>query len=302
MAPEIDVRLVEIDECNPAELTQELASAEVLNLYVPMPSIGYAGDHISIAEDYGDALYVGELLSKFDPSVACAQTYDAPIHKTSTRFTFKIRRPSELAQVICKLLTWFAPDVFEEELHEEMRRQVHDQILELTDDLPFKKVCLPELADAYMLNRVNWMSYEVVPDGDAADWEEQLPNQPECRFGFIRSSHSHDLNGDCFCSPTTWIISGSADLESLLMSYGGHSAEARRLLPARVMHEPKGMILSNGRVAVRPASKFFTNAIEMLLQTQPCIGCRAFCLQALSRWKCFVCSLCELDDHRFQRK
>ena len=52
MAPEIDVRLVEIDECNPAQLAHELASAEVLNLYVPMPSIGYAGDHISIAEDY----------------------------------------------------------------------------------------------------------------------------------------------------------------------------------------------------------------------------------------------------------
>lgn len=272
----MDFHLRECEDCDPTEFAKELAGSQLLNLSVSLPSIGVAGEHLSIAEDYGDALYVGELLNEFDPNVRAKRIYGSATQRAAICFTLRCTRPEELAKTLCGLLPYFAPECFDEEEYEEERQAIYGRILDLTDGVPFRAVRFPDLADEYMLNRVNWMSYDLIGDGDASEWERHLPKQPECMFGFVRSSHSQSLKGECYCSPLAWAIQDTVELPRLLEEYGNDSAEARRLLAAIRMHDSKGSFISNGRVAVRTPDRLFDSPLNMLQKTGRAEGLNPF--------------------------
>jgi len=263
----MDIHLTGLDKFGPKKLAEQIAQHELVSVYIPMPSIGYAGEHLSIAEDYGDALYVGEKLADFDPGVSLRMEYDAPVHRTFTIFTLRATNPIQLAEFIFELQPWFDSQNYEEDAYEEQRNLLRDRILEVTDEVPFRKLRFPELADSFLLNKVNWMSYDLIGEGDASDWEQHLPGQPECRFGFVRSSVSETLNGTCFCSPEAWILHHSVDVARFLQEYGNPTIQARKILPAAAFHDAKGLLVSNGRVTVRPSTRIVHASHTMLKET-----------------------------------
>jgi hypothetical protein len=262
----VDITLVGVrDEFTEDQLAAALAESNEVHIHVPMPSLGSAGEHLSIAEDFGDALYVGELMVSYDHQVSMAVKYDPPRYRTSVVFSLRPDRPHELAREILKIAIWF--DGEDDIDDESVRGEIRDHICELTDGLPFREVHFPELADSYVLNLVNWMSYDLIDEEDPSDWEKHRPGQPECRFGYIRSAESYRLGGTCFSSPDAWVLQDTVRLADFVSQFGADSEGARTLLPGSALYDTHGPLISNSRFTVRPSTALFEDCTGMLLAT-----------------------------------
>jgi hypothetical protein len=264
----VELRITDLATCSPADLATTLAGANELRLYVPLPSIGFAGEHLSIAEDFGEALYAGEILASFDSDSSVEMHYEPVGQRTSVIFSMRPTRTVELADAIREIAPLFDSRELEESDEEEILSALRTRVSELTDALPFRKVHFVELADSFMLNLVAWMSYDLVCDGSASDWEEHRPRQPECRFGYIRSSVSYQLEAECFSSTAVWALQDTVRLGDFLQRYGNDSSSARALLATNILYDATGPLVSNGRVAVRPSTQLFNDCTEMLRKTE----------------------------------
>jgi len=202
-------------------------------LQVPLQSIGSAGSHLPIAEDYLEASYIGENLAKSSSSI---------IMKERTVRTYYLALDFEIIPLDMELMAkqiWEFAVAFdsEEECSENVRRQQYSALesYELTLDDKTEFV-FPELADNFYANLIKGAYVE----GDVDfNLDEIYSKFPERKFGYWKSAFGRS-NGQYFYASTDgWIIPPSTDLQTLLKSYAN--------APADVIFEPAKLLIIDER-------------------------------------------------------
>jgi hypothetical protein len=197
------------------------------NLTIPLPSIGSTQDPGDIAQDYIDALFVGEMLSPFCDNI----NYEDISSKYSSSILFSgrskdIKSVSKLIHRLIKAL--FTDDSDDDEILT-ARGDLEDEIYWQTVS---KKLKFPELADDYMANLLH----------ASAPWEneEYLKEYnlkfPETKYGFWKSFISPRVGFDLYCSTEAWIAPPESQIDQAFREYGICNKEVTiSMLPATIM-------------------------------------------------------------------
>lgn len=198
-------------------------------LQVPLKSIGSAGSHLPIAEDYLEASYIGENLVKSASSI---------IMKERTIRTYYLILDFQIIPLDVELMAkqiWEFAVAFdgEEENNENIRRQHYSALENYEFTLDEKaEFVFPELVDDFYANLIKGAYVE----GDVDfNLDEIYSKFPERKFGYWKSAFGRS-NGQYFYTSTDgWIIPPATDLQALLKSYAS--------APADVIFEPAKLII-----------------------------------------------------------
>jgi hypothetical protein len=228
---------------------------------VPMPSIGTANSPVSIAADYGDALFVGESLL---PCCATLRVDVVPVREifVVARFRAKVKECRRFAEVLHWLVRGLDPESGESEGEE-----VHEAIADLLAEVPFRRVSFPELADSYMINEVYGQEADNIgSEAGPEEWERFFPKQPETRFGFVRSSFSEIVGRAVYVSPRAWVVQKEVDVAQLLEMFR-ETGNPDTLRDATLISRTSDhMIFSDSRLAVEVRSDGLKQCLTMLRQ------------------------------------
>lgn len=261
---------IRIDQIIPGQkdlITAELAkNPDVLRLMVPLFSFGAANSNISIAEDYLDALYVGESIYPRCRQCSVELEEDEPNHRSYAAFSVVPDSVHDFVETVYRLAAWFNSEEFPEDEVEEIREEVADMRLEL----PFRPVHFVELADSYMINLIWGLGGEEIEnffDGSVEEWEHYFPNQPECRFGYALSAITHEAKGKCFASIDDWVLESHVPITMVFTNHGPVGSSSQNLVNAQLLRIGESEIVTNGVVAVRLVREKFKNPTKMLVAT-----------------------------------
>jgi hypothetical protein len=236
-------------------------------LRVPLHSIGSTNSNADIAEDYLDALLVGESLNVLADLSTFEYGYDSTVHKSFIDFKFTNCRVDEFVQRLFELASWF--DESDYPLPDPARDKIADERADLADALPFKPVKFVAIADSYQINLLHGLpGADYFNEESPEDWSRFFPRQPEALFGYGLSALTHVLGHQCFHSQEDWVLEASVPVAELLNHYGPASSAAGTLTTAEVMTLGGVAVLTNGRAAIRFDDYAFNNARRMLAETK----------------------------------
>lgn len=214
-----------------------IAQAGFVCLLVPCPSFDFPRWNIDIADDYLAALYVGETLAQFCPSLSVQSE-----NRRGLLFVFRVVEVIDIdnfTSAVISLSKGFQPDEVEElndygenAEYEEFRRELMD----FTETLDERHLALPELGDKYMANYV--VGINQVSDGE--EMERMYFRYPERRYEFWRSFASTHLSYNLYVSEWAWIILHDLDKVEIcrsvtepLMKFGGFATGLPTLYEAQ---------------------------------------------------------------------
>lgn len=202
-------------------------------LQVPLPSIGSAGEHLSIAEDYLEASYIGENLAKSAKSVVMQERR---VRTYYLILDFEII-PSDL-ELMAKQIWEYAMAFDNEERSDENVRKQHYSAVERYESTLDNRTefVFPELVDDYYANLIEGAYREY--EGEF-NLNEIYSKFPERRFGYWKSAFGRSSGQHFYASTDGWIVPPETDLQFLLKSYAN--------APADVIFEPAKLIIIDER-------------------------------------------------------
>ncbi len=188
-------------------------------LQVPLPSIGSAGSHLPIAEDYLEASYIGENLAKSAKSISLKER---TVRTYYLVLDFKII-PSDMDLMAKQIWEFAVAFDGEERCDENVRRQHYSQLEDHELALDSKTdFVFPELVDDFYANLIEGAYIEMDVDFNL---NEIYSKFPERRFRYWKSAFGRSNGQQFYASTDGWIIPTGVDIQSLLKSYASAPAE-----------------------------------------------------------------------------
>lgn len=209
------LRLDELRESSVNELYDRLSEQEgEVVLVIKHPSVGFAGEHLSIAEDDLDILFIGETIAEYCDQISYQRHWES--YHLYIHFTFTPNNVRAIAEKLVWILSGLyraAPDDENDDLDNDVRKAIAD----FGQDLDKHPLHFYDLADDYLINFLFGVSEEY---GDEA-LVELSRNHPERRYRFIRPLESVRLGDVFYVSPWSWIVPYQSNLDLLLTRYAG---------------------------------------------------------------------------------
>ncbi|TKV76133.1 hypothetical protein [Rhizobium sp. AU243] len=238
----------DLDEFNFSGIEQAI-------VYIPMSSVGRTNSYIDICSDYVDASWAAEMLAATAGSVDLEEEYIRSSH--TTRFKLTLNSPSmAFSEKLRDALLIYGEDCDREGEEGARYLVLRDSIEDYEEALPEYSAILPDLIDSYYVNLVSGAYSEM--RSEAPDWyEDQIRKYPERELGFHKSAYSGRLSGNCYSSPSSWLVPNEVPLD-VFFAKTGQNYRIEDFVTAEVLVlSGKSFVLSEDLIAYFPMNHYF---------------------------------------------
>jgi hypothetical protein len=235
-----------------ASFQERVNSQHEVTVVVPIPAIGSSNSHLDISDDFADASFVAERLSR------CAQARSLEWARSGHAHVLHINLSGYVPEVIAHELATMAVLLDFSSVEDEALRDEYDAVLDECFDHPGQLATMdllfPELADLHFVNLVHGGYYE----WDADVVAEELEAHPERRYGFFESRAVRPGGRAALCSMDEWIIPGDVELAEAMSQF---ELEPEAMLPGSMLLVGDFAVFLGDHTIVRVSAKTLLNAL-----------------------------------------
>lgn len=197
-------------------------SDQCITVVIPCPSIGTANSHLSIAADFLEAAYIGEVLAaQCHSAIARQQDTGVSYPALNIEFECQVEDVTAFQETLSEISRLFFPEAGSPEDDDPLERaetiaEFGDLLWELQNEQEMSdRLAFPELADDYLFNFIVG-GYDL--DEETVHDLKRLHPYHETH-GYMRSFASGRAGGDVFMGGASWVMSKNVDPAGLLATY-----------------------------------------------------------------------------------
>lgn len=180
------------------EFLESLKGEKRVLLKIPLQSHGRTQSYLDICEDLLEALYFCESLAKEFPCGELKRKYEDHLDFYVLDVAFE--NQTSFASALFRLQWAFNTSTDPE--FEALSDLAREGVFKLEENLAKIELRYPDLADAFLANRIGGVYYEL----GFEDLADEFSMYPERRFGFWKSAHFNGESAAMLTSSDAWLI------------------------------------------------------------------------------------------------
>lgn len=210
----IDLQDDELQVFSQDKLSEVISNHDIVEIFIPLPSINRTSSPLDIVQDYLEASYVVEF---FAQGFNCLSLKLEWVNTYFPRYALQLTKfePSLLANHILNICPVFQNT--EDEKYYDLRQTMLEKILEYEEILQEYPLKFPEIIDDYFANLINGV---YCSDGYEEAYAEDLKNFPERQYGYWRSAYYNGEANKVYISRDAWIVPHEVGLIPAFKRFG----------------------------------------------------------------------------------